>query len=43
LQNLADHVRRGPDVEGRAGTVRHLDLHHRYFRRAVPVSSACNL
>jgi hypothetical protein len=43
LQNLADHVPRGPEVECRAGTVRHLDLHHRYFRRAVPVSSACSL
>src|SRR5512133_3076297 len=43
LQNLADQVRRDLEVEDRAGTVRHLDLHHRYFRRAVPVSSACSL
>ena len=43
LQNLADHVSCGPEVESRARTVRHLDLHHRYFRRAVPVSSACSL
>src|SRR5437667_8508462 len=43
-QHLTDEIRRGSEVELRARTVGNLDLHHhRYFRRCVPVSSACNL
>src|SRR3954467_15717959 len=43
-QHVADQLRSGLEIECRGRTVRHLDLHHRrYFRRAVPVSSACSL
>src|SRR5436190_17485185 len=35
LQDLADQIRSSLEVEILAGTVRHLDFHHRsYFRRA---------
>src|SRR5689334_21238714 len=44
MQHSADQLRRGGGVELGARTVRNLDLDHRpYFRRAVPVSSACSL
>src|SRR5512132_4281605 len=44
VQDGADQLRRRAGVELGARTVRDLDLDHRpYFRRAVPVSSACSL
>ena len=43
-QHSTDELLRGSEVELRARTVGNLDLHHhRYFRRWVPVSSACSL
>src|SRR4051812_48669001 len=45
VQHAANQLRRGVCVELGARPVRDLDLHHRrpYFRRCVPVSSACSL
>ena len=43
-KHVADQLRSGLEIERRGRTVRHLDLdHRRYFRRNVPVSSACSL
>src|SRR6476646_6938927 len=43
-EHVANQLRSGLEIERRGRTVRHLDLDHRgYFRRNVPVSSACSL